>query len=193
MKQTGIGSIEAGESRRPRKLLELSRALGVTAEWLLGEEDGAPIPSPRTTAKQPGAFDQFALLPRYAVSASAGPGLVVDTEAVEEVMAFRKDWLRRIGANPTASGLISAKGASMEPTIPDGALMLVDTSETTPYEGCIYAITRDDTLIVKRVQIVGGGLVLISDNPAYQPERVTLDDASAFRVAGRVRWIGRTV
>jgi len=39
MKQTGIGSIEAGESARPRKLLELARAVSRSPHWLLGEED----------------------------------------------------------------------------------------------------------------------------------------------------------
>lgn len=41
MKQTGVGSIEAGESARPRKLLELARAVNRSPRWLLGEEDDA--------------------------------------------------------------------------------------------------------------------------------------------------------
>lgn len=40
MKQTGIGSIESGESRRPRRLLEIARAVRRTPEWLLGEDGG---------------------------------------------------------------------------------------------------------------------------------------------------------
>lgn len=41
MRQTGIGSIESGESRRPRRLLEIARAVGKSPEWLLGQEPAA--------------------------------------------------------------------------------------------------------------------------------------------------------
>lgn len=174
----------------------VSIASGVPVDWIAG---GRPTFGPSEFDKWRESLapneipDEFAFLPRYAVDASAGPGLVVCSEDIEEAIAFRRDWLRRVGAAAGASGLITARGDSMAPTIPDGALMLVDTSETTPFDGCIYAITRDSTLLVKRVQRISGGLKLISDNPIYGAEEVPLKDLDGLRIAGRIRWVGRTV
>ncbi|WP_322997468.1 XRE family transcriptional regulator [Castellaniella sp.] len=54
MKQTGIGSIESGEVQRPRKLREIARVLGVSQEWLLGEEDASEASeSPLITSYDP--------------------------------------------------------------------------------------------------------------------------------------------
>lgn len=40
MTQQGVQSLEAGESRRPRKLRELARFLDVSEDWLLDDESG---------------------------------------------------------------------------------------------------------------------------------------------------------
>lgn len=177
-------------------LVAVSSASGVPVDWIAG---GRPTFGPSEFDKWRESLapneipDEFAFLPRYSVDASAGPGLVVSAEDIEEAMAFRRDWLRRIGATVGASGLITARGDSMAPTIPDGSLMLVDTSDTEPVDGCIYAITRDSTLLVKRVQRISGALKLISDNPIYGAEEIPLRDLDGLRIAGRIRWIGRTV
>ncbi|MBB3808783.1 transcriptional regulator with XRE-family HTH domain [Pseudochelatococcus contaminans] len=56
MSQQGIQSIEAGESKNPRKILELARALGVTPEFLktgLRRLDApvSPLPTPPSSAQ----------------------------------------------------------------------------------------------------------------------------------------------
>ncbi|MDR0809247.1 MAG: S24 family peptidase [Gemmobacter sp.] len=39
---------------------------------------------------------------------------------------FRSDWLRREGIQPGKASLVRVRGDSMEPTLRDGAMVLVD-------------------------------------------------------------------
>lgn len=140
--------------------------------------------------------DGFSLIARYQVSASAGSGLSVLDEEVIESLAFKTDWLRRIGIDPAQSGLIQAHGDSMSPTISDGALMLVDMREDQPIRhGCIYVILRDGDLIVKRVdRSSGDGSVdLVSDNKRYKKQTVTIEELADMRIPGRVVWVGKAL
>ena len=141
-----------------------------------------------------GEDSPFALIPRHEVSASAGPGLVPVEEGETELMAFRRDWLHRIGVNPRQAALIVATGDSMEPSIPDGAIMLLDTAITEVRNGWICAIVRDGELLVKRIQKkLDGSVLLISDNERYQAEEIGEDRLHQLHIAGRVRWVGRAV
>ena len=56
----------------------------------------------------------------------------------------------------------------MEPTIKDGAAVVVDRRRNNPLDGKIYIVRLQDRLWVKRIQWTpNGGLRLISDNQIY--------------------------
>lgn len=137
--------------------------------------------------------DDFTLVPRYNVAASAGPGSLAMSEEVSEMMAFRRDWLRRINVNPAAVGLITSDGDSMAPTIPDKSLMLIDLSEKQLRHGGIFVIVRYDVLIVKRVELLKKKVALISDNPMYEREDIAPEEISDLHIAGRVKWVGHSI
>lgn len=142
----------------------------------------------------PALLGDFAMIPRYEVSASAGAGTVALTETASEQLAFRRDWLKEIGVSPAYAQMLSADGDSMEPLIPDGALMLIDTSIRDVRNGCIYVIVKDGDLLVKRVhRKLDGTISLISENPRYDPEVVSADFLDKLHIVGRVRWVGRTI
>ncbi|MCC0054298.1 MAG: helix-turn-helix domain-containing protein [Defluviimonas sp.] len=176
----------------------IARAGGVSADWLVfGGEAGGPenLPSgQRLIAPASEIHDTFALIPHHEVRASAGTGLVPVEEGEVELLAFRRDWLRRMGVNPRQAALIVATGDSMEPSIPDGAIMLLDTAITEVRNGWICAIVRDGELLVKRIQKkLDGSVLLISDNERYQAEEIGEDRLHQLHIAGRVRWVGRAV
>lgn len=135
----------------------------------------------------------YVYIPRFDVSASAGPGLFADQEQVIDYMAFREDWVRRaLGVDPTRLVLITAQGDSMEPTIRSGDLLLIDTSVDRILDDAIYVICRGGQLVVKRLQrFFRGAIAIRSDNPAYVDETLDAADLEDLRVAGRVRWIAR--
>ena len=64
--------------------------------------------------------------------------------------------------------MIQVEGDSMEPTIQDGAFVVIDESKNDAIDG-IYAILLDDKVFIKRLQFnLDGTITIISDNGKYQ-------------------------
>jgi hypothetical protein len=87
-----------------------------------------------------------------------------------------------------------AVGKSMEPSIHNGDLLLIDTTDLTFQNFGIYVIDVRGERLVKRVQRnFDGSLILISDNGRYQPEPISAALAKEVRGVGRVIWRGGKV
>lgn len=76
----------------------------------------------------------------------------------------------------------------------DGDLMLIDRGYDRVMNGKIYVLVVNDTVLVKRINLLAtGGVMLISDNERYPPELIALSDVNALGIEGRVRWYGRSI
>lgn len=184
----------------------LCRAAGVSLDWLGGgpvpnkeaevraaawEAAGAPLRRPALTGP---ALGDLTMIPRYDVRLSSGPGALVAAEQIFEHLAFRTSWLREMGISPQYAALVTNDGDSNEPTIPDGALMLLDLSIKEVSNGKFYALRRDGELIIKRIQRrMDGTVVLKSDNPRYDPEEIPPERVADLHVIGRLKWVARSI
>lgn len=180
----------------------LCAAIGVPNGWLMSGDAVSRSDAHHEATKRQrfessslfaGRTAEFVLIPRYDISASAGHGSLVASEDVTEMLAFRRDWLRRIGMNPLEAGIIMSRGDSMYPTIPDRSLLLVDLSAKALQHGAIFVLVRSGLLVVKRVEVLNRFVSLISDNPIYEREHIPLDDAGELHIAGRVTWVAHTL
>lgn len=130
----------------------------------------------------------------YDVLASAGVGSVIFEENISCRLKFPTWWFAERRLSPAKVIGLYTKGDSMEPTIPDNSLLLLDRSQTHISDGKIYVVRADDELYVKRIKrIIGGGIELISDNPHYKTRELTKDRLSNqgfFEVIGQVVHIG---
>lgn len=135
---------------------------------------------------------QYFLVPQLGVHASAGNGYAVDTEDVIGRFAFRRDWLSKKVANTDALRVITAKGRSMEPTVRDGDILLVDTSPQERLTDGIYVLNYQGESICKRLmRLVDGGLRICSDNATeFPPQDVPVGHVEQVHVVGRVIWVG---
>lgn len=141
------------------------------------------------------AGDDFAPILRLVVEASAGAGaLNHDTPEVAGRLAFRRDWLRRIGVKPDRATLITVTGDSMAPELRPGDLALIDQDRATWEHNKVFALVDlDGGVRIKRILLdKGRALVLMSDNPAHLPEARTGSDAARVRCLGRVVWSGHS-
>lgn len=137
---------------------------------------------------------EFSLVPFYDVEASAGNGSLIEQEQKLGEMAFRNDWLAAKGLNSSHCALIKARGDSMEPTLFDGDLLLVDLRVNEVKDDAIYILLADNRLIVKRVQVLfNDTLAIISDNPFYATQKIKLDDTEKLNVVGKLRWHGHEI
>lgn len=170
----------------------LAKAAQVDLTWLA---TGAGQMRPKEgVAEENTLEDEFAMIPGYSIQVAAGTGSLPGSERPSRKLAFRRKWLRFRGLNEKDLVLVFAKGDSMEPTISDNNTVMIDTSQRELRDGCIYVIRTNDHLIVKRIQTrLGKQVLLLSDNSAYPPIEVNMDEPGDLEVIGRAVWIGKDV
>lgn len=182
-------SVESG-AREPdgEEVTELARLLKVSRGYLYGTTD-----DPTPTCKDMVGCGEFALIPLYNVAASAGGGALIVDEAIVDRLAFKDEWIRHtLHVDPKHLALISAVGDSMEPTLHPGDIIMMDCSVNAITNNAIYVIQVNGTLMVKRVQRMMDGRVIIrSDNAVYEVETLSSDMLEGLRIVGRVVWAGR--
>lgn len=166
----------------PRKLEEgdrrtLAQFFGVTESELGGVEEISPLASP--------ARGEWIEVPRLPLGAAAGPGALANGEAPFDSFRFSRRWLREQGLSGAQLSAIRVTGDSMEPLLHDGDEILVDRAQRTLRDG-IHVVRLGDALMVKRLAPAGKGrATLLSQNYAYPPLEVSLDD---LEIVGRVVW-----
>ena len=123
------------------------------------------------------------------VASAAGSGTEVYDETPVGVLWFREGWLKSHSIDPEQSNIISVRGGSMEPTLPDGCSILVDRERREPHEGRIYVMRTEDGLVVKRLGLDDDGRWEIrSDNPDWEPSLMLY----GTEIIGEIRWSART-
>ena len=136
--------------------------------------------------------DEFGFLQHLDAYLSAGNGgpSADMIERTDKATPFRSDWLRAKGWSPRTHYTMRCRGDSMEPTIQDGAPVVVDTSEAgrRVQSGRVYAIAVDGELLLKRLDRMPGGLLRIrSDNASPLYPSLDLPEES-ISVIGRAVW-----
>ena len=188
---------EAEPSRE--RLVALADATGVGIAWLAKGEGAQPhfpqisAANAHLMAARDHGFNprQFVVLPKRPEAAAAGAG-TPQPPSQSEFIAFGHDWIRTtLGVQPEDLRLESAVGESMQPTINDSDLLLIDTTDVKLREFGVYVLEFENERLVKRVQRkLDGSVILISDNIIYEPERIPSERAGDIRVIGRVVWSG---
>lgn len=129
-------------------------------------------------------------IPLYKGTLAAGGGSDnEDGDVIIDDLTFKKDWLEKNIRAPIAQlRMVKIRGESMEPTIYDGDVVMVDCSQSMPKQDGVYAIWYDGGAIAKRVDIDAPRrqLKLRSDNSNYPA--VDVYDVNDLVVIGRVVW-----
>ena len=187
------GYFERGEVPS-RALLTLAQSAGVRAEWLLTGNEPMWATEPPEERRERPAADDVAFIPLYRVRASAGPGTVVEEAVeVEDYLPFKRSWLRRhVAADPEDLALLYVQGDSMEPLLRTDDMILINRAQARVREG-VYALTRGEELLVKRLQPgLRGRLSIVSENKAYPPIEVAASEiGERIKIVGRVVWASR--
>lgn len=188
-----VQALEGGRQRVDHPTLEaLSRNIGVDVNWLLlGEDNHHSLErTPKNTVSETSSnSSDFIPIPRYPDTASAGPGVLANSGDQKGYYAFSRDWITRRGFNSKELQIINVRGDSMEPTLYDGDLILLDRSQTQPADGQTFVVRIWDEHVVKHVQRVGAKTIsLISANKVYPPREIELIEGSDsdFEIIGRV-------
>ena len=178
------------------RLAAIAKAAGVSAHWLATGE-GVKFLSENYIKEQGGGYkvwSEFTKIPLYNIEAPAGHGSALEDEEIKDGIAFRTDWLQAKGFQHAYLATIITKGDSMEGTINNGDILLVNLLDTNVGEDGIYVIRRDGHLFAKRLQLMfSGELYIKSDNPVYNTQVISAEKASDLKIVGRVVWIGHEI
>lgn len=170
------------------KILALSKVLGVRAEWL---EYGAGTPTvPGDSTQEPMRRQSKTFrVDVLDITVSAGPGSYMLSEVVEVLTAieFTNEHARALFGNRQAKDIkvMTVDGDSMSPTIKSGDRLFFDVSVREFKTDGVYAFVFGKTFHVKRLQMQGAQLAVLSDNPNLEKWYIQESDQDQFYVMGK--------
>lgn len=150
----------AGEtSPRGKNLAKLAEFLGVTPASL---QYGNPV----SQAIDLDAHPDLVPIRRVKFKLNAGvSGFAIELDTGDGTpVFFRKDWVIRNNFNPDKLFAFRVAGASMEPSLWDGDLVVVNTDDPKPTDGDVFAINYEGEMVIKRLRRDGGEWWAASDN-----------------------------
>lgn len=169
-------------------IVALSKVLGVRTEWLeygVGEPtDGGEV---RSVIAQvdPDIFRVDVL----DLTVSAGPGSYMLSEHVDVLYAieFTTNHAKDLFGNRASEDVkvMTVSGDSMVPVLSSGDRLFVDISARHFTTDGIYCFVFGKTFYVKRLQMQGLRLAVLSDNPAYETWYIEEKDQDQLYVMGK--------
>ena len=186
---------ESGKRAPNSELLsQIAKILECDPGWLLtGEGQAEKKKTYSNESMSSTTLNDFVLVPRYNIEASAGGGSVIHSEQIVDHLAFKASWVsKELGADPKNLLLIHSIGDSMEPTLRSGDLFLVDRNKARMKGDGIYLINFDDGLMVKRLEwMMDGTVVIRGDNTSVSREQIlNAIEMEKLKLLGRVVWVG---
>lgn len=161
----------------------LTSAAGISLDWLIFDNENPFISNDKDASKG------MVNLPIMSVMASAGNGRTVAHEQQSGVVAVDEVMVRSMGLNPRKLFVTGSNGESMFPTINSGDYLIVsnDEQDLAPGDG-IYFIRLEGDVLVKRLQRLPGQKIKVSsDNKAYEPYVIEINDGIDFQILGKVK------
>ncbi|WP_409243766.1 XRE family transcriptional regulator [Enterobacter cloacae] len=188
--QPAIQKMTSGKTSGSRKMVELAHALGVRPEWLSSGVGEMRIDGNVPSADQPVSetIDVFRV-DVLDLKVSAGPGSFMISEFVEVLHAieFTTEHARSLFGNRTQNDVkvMTVDGDSMCPTIQSGDRLFFDVSVRNFKVDGVYAFVFGQHFHVKRLQMQGLQLAVLSDNPAYKDWYVTEENQDQLYIMGK--------
>jgi phage repressor protein C with HTH and peptisase S24 domain len=187
----------AATSPKGENLYNLAKHLQCTTDWLLFGKESKPTsnaewagPMETWDSGTPLSDDEVEIPFYMEVELAAGHGIAEVSEYHGPKLRFAKSTLRKSSVDPTNAACVKVSGNSMEPVLPNGSTVGVDTSQTSVIDGKMYAINHDGMLRIKTLyKLPGGGMRLRSFNTDEWPdERYESEDLKHIIIIGKVFW-----
>jgi phage repressor protein C with HTH and peptisase S24 domain len=177
-----------------RYALNLERELGFSHIWLMtgeGDRHHAPLHGiGNAMAVRAAANDdaEFVQIQMVKLRLSAGiTGFQTEPERRDGgTLGLRRSWIERHQLRPEHLIAIVVKGESMEPSLYEDDIVIVNTLDTKPVDGAVYAFNYEGEAVVKRLTRDAGQWWLTSDNPNQRKYYRKQCKGSECLVIGRV-------
>ncbi|HWU35444.1 MAG TPA: S24 family peptidase [Methylovorus sp.] len=153
-----------GSEPKGLTLVLLAKLLNVNEKWLATGK-GEKHPGAGASSNELDE-DEFVPIRRVDFKVSAGvSGYVVEYLNGEKApIYFRRDWISSRGYDADHLHAIEVSGQSMEPSLWDGDMVVVNTADQRMVDGEVYAFNYEGESVVKRLKRFGGQWFMSSDN-----------------------------
>lgn len=172
-------------------LVQLAAACGVTFEWLhegTGPRARAPSSSFLPVIVAQDDDSRFYRIPKVRLRLSAGiSGYRVEPETHDgSTFSVPRDWADRNGYLPERLIGIKIRGESMEPSLYEDDLVIINTADSQPVDGVVFAVNYEGEPVVKRLSRDAGEWWLTSDNPDQRKYHRKICRGSDCIIIGRI-------
>ena len=197
---TSPQTVKNWESRGMSKegLLKAQQIIGVSALWLETGEGNMQLVSDATKLnlesfnnenKDESTNEDFITIDQFDIEVSCGPGInnANYPDFIRSINIPKNEFLEWFGRNKALPGiqLVTIKGDSIEPTLPNKAIAFVDSNIKEFQGDGIYAFVLDGEAYIKRLQRIPGKIIAISDNSVYQPFYITAEMEERMHIAAK--------
>lgn len=199
LSQSAIHKLISGKSLSSRRMPQLAKALECNVYWLTeGKGSHESKPKIESNAQWLGDIspwdsdttldDDEVELPFFReVELSAGSGISEVHENHGLKLRFAKSTLKKQGVPPDKAACVVVSGNSMEPRLPNGSTVGINTAQTQIIDGKTYAVDHDGHLRIKTLYQMPGGLIrLRSFNREEWPDELV--KPNEIRVLGQIFW-----
>jgi phage repressor protein C with HTH and peptisase S24 domain len=144
-------------------LVKVARFLEVSPDWLATGKGEMKATKSATNVDE---HSDFKAIKRVKFKLSAGiSGYEIEyLNGHRAPIFFRRDWLEARSLNADNLFAVEVSGASMETSLFEGDMVVVNTADTTPRDGYVFAANYDGELVIKRLFRNEGEWFLSSDN-----------------------------
>lgn len=179
-----IYDVLSGKSKNPTttKIAAVANVLGVSVPYLLDEN--VQVPCMNT---------DYAAIPFIHLTPAEKGKAAVTLATQDKFLYFSHPWLdENFGVNAAKLRILEVNGDSMEPTLCNKDLVLLDITKVLPSPPGIFAVFDGVGLVLKRIEYIVYGneprLSIRSDNARYMPYECNTDE---IQVIGRIVWFSR--
>jgi phage repressor protein C with HTH and peptisase S24 domain len=177
-----------------RYALSIERALGFSHIWLMtgeGEPRLAPAQHFKNTMPVRVADNDdsdIAQIQMVKLRLSAGiTGFQTEPERKDGgTFPIRRGWIERHNLSADHLIAILVKGESMEPSLHEDDIVIINTLDKKLVDGAVYAFNYEGEAVVKRLSRDAGQWWLTSDNPDQRKYHRKLCQGNVCLVIGRV-------
>ena len=196
---TSPQTVKNWESRGMSKegLLKAQKIIGVSAHWLETGEGNMLILSNTEKLNLESLNDEnienisedFITIDQFDIQVSCGTGIKNANypDFIRSINIPKEEFLEWFGRSKAKPGiqLVTIKGDSMEPTLPNRAIAFVDSNINEFQGDGIYAFVLDGEAYIKRLQRIPGKIIAISDNTVYEPFYITPEMEDRMQIAAK--------
>ena len=192
----GLPSSRVAEMRRKGRRVQHAEMAPLAA--MLGM-NGDERQDAKQSSQSPATLDDLAhehglaLIEEMDLSLGMGASYLDGEPDVLGIVPFKQEWLRGLyEGSIDRLKVVRGKGDSMQPTIMDGDIVLIDTAHRKiDDQDRIWAIAYGELGMIRRIRVTPrGSLMLMPDNAVVRPDEAGDGEAA---IIGRVIWIGRRI